>query len=138
MAEPTGWDTREPLCGENDPYGREDTANKYAKTLWSNFIAEHNSSDGSHTFSGDACTIEYGTYTGTGIEHAVELENSSLLVKQILVKADNAALYPGWGFFSGSSAFTDLSTPGEFTVGTNVYVNTLDETYYYIVWGVES
>ena len=133
MAEPTGWDTREPLCGENDPFGREDTANKYARTLWENFNTEHDSSDGGHPFS-VTCAYEAGTYTGTGSSKTVDLITSNLLITQIFIAAEDTERPT---YYDGSATYiTDIATAGEFTVNTNAKVNGSGVEYYFAVWGV--
>lgn len=146
MAVPVGWDsTYEPLCGENDPYGRSDTANKYAKMLWANFTAEHNKDDGSHK-TRSLQKVEEGTYTGSGSGQTIALSDSSLQIEDIMIVVD----YAVWPVIRSTSMantqelgstglaankITDISTTGEFTVGTDDTVDKSGETYYYTVWG---
>lgn len=146
MAVPVGWDsTYEDLCGENDPYGRSDTANKYAKTLWTNFTAEHNEDDGSHK-TRPTQKVEEGTYTGLGTGQTISLSDSSLQIEDMMIVGDltewpvirstsmaNSQEFNSTGL--AANKITDISTTGEFTIGSDDAVDKVGETFYYTVWG---
>jgi hypothetical protein len=84
MASPTAWDsTVEPLCGENDPFGRKDTANQYARELWSNLTAEHYKADGAH--KAPLAVSEWGTYTATGKKQTVTLVDTDIDISYLEV-----------------------------------------------------
>lgn len=94
MSAPIPWDSSaEPLCGEGDPYGRSDTANQYARTLWNNFIEEHNQDDGSHKSPGLPYQEE-GSYVGVGKKHIFLLENENLDISGLILYPENASITP--------------------------------------------
>lgn len=150
MPIPVGWDTREPLCGENDPYGREDTANKYVKTLWTNFTNEHNADDGTHKTTG-LVQFTADTYDSSAGDKTISLPSaaSGCTVQYLEIYAD-LTQYPVCASADmsandtkelGTAAFQsdmikDITTAGEFTVGQDDAVNAQGstETYYYCVW----
>ena len=151
MPTPTGWNsTTEYLCGVNDPDGRADTANKYARTLWQNLCTEHNS-DGTHQTA--AVVFATGSYQSQPGAQTISIQ---LVAAQItFVQITARGLYnpvmattamPAGGSKVLSSltlqpnCITDLTTPGEFTVGTHATVNSQTETitYDYCVYAVVS
>jgi hypothetical protein len=150
MPTPIAWNsTNEPLCGENDPYGRDDTANRYARGWWANFCAEHHPADGTHTTGGLMQTVR-GSYTSRAGRQTILL-GPPLAITLILIVA-RGAYAPVLAMSSmpaGQSKLfltadlqpnhiTDLATPGQFTVGTADAVNAQSATvtYDYCVIGV--
>jgi hypothetical protein len=153
MATPTGWissgPNREPLCGANNPYGREDTANQYARALWTNFIAEHNQDDGTHK-TGGLAKIETGTYTSSAGDKTVSLTDSNLSIDVLLIVGDlwEQPVMATSGMTANntkefgtaalqSDSIKSIATDGEFTVGQGDEVNAQGstETYYYVAIG---
>lgn len=144
MPTPTGWITTDPLCGENDPYGRDDTANQYARTLWTNLCAEHNQ-DGTH--QGGALIVETGSYQGNNSSRTISLRHATLSIMLLIITAQAeyapimaAATFPaGYSKVVGISALqsqliTSLATPGQFTVSANNTVNQTATTYDYAAY----
>jgi hypothetical protein len=87
------WNINEPLAGENDPLGREDTANRYLRGLYSLFRAGHKE-DGqtqSIVYNGFAFSeMETGTYPGNSGSQTVTLSNSNLVIKALETFPENA------------------------------------------------
>ena len=96
MAAPIGWDTEEPFCGVGDPVGREDTANKYLRGLYSLFRVGHDA-NAAHKSGVFGSTVfmkkECGTYAGTGGVWTKSLTNSNLRIKRLEIIGDTTE-YP--------------------------------------------
>ena len=148
MALPIGWDTQEPLAGENDPFGREDTANKYVRTVWINYQSQHND-DGSHKQVGLA-KIADGSYTSSVGDKVINLTDSTLQIDTLIILSDlsqfpvlvSADMTSNDSKEFGTAAFQsnlikDISTAGQFTAGQDDAVNAQGSTenYYYIAIG---
>lgn len=152
MATPTGWNsTTEPLCGENDPFGRIDTANKYGKGLWDNFTAEHNQDSGTHKLGG-YCIFESGSFSNDTGDVVVSLSRaaSNIVFLEIFSVSEDVYQVPVfscvnmaadetkeiWIAGFNSDQIKDIDTLGEFTVGEDDAVNAQSGsiTYYYNVW----
>ena len=136
MPIPAGWDsTNEPLCGEQDPSGRADTANRSARAVWQNLCAEHNQ-DGTHRKGGITQMIA-GAYTSSAGNKVVALSNASLRIKMLWIILRGGtqpavlatdAMPAGYAKLLTTAALQTnlvvaLATPGQFTVGTANPVN---------------
>lgn len=128
----------------NHPNGNEDIGNRAMLDLWDLFSVEHDG-DGTHVTS-DFLVVEDGTYTGTGAGHAESLTNANLDILMLWIwRADTE--YPVLRTTDmsntkelGTNAFqanmiTDISTTGQFTIGTDATVNANTVTYNYFVIG---
>lgn len=135
MPTPTGWITTVPLCGENDPLERNDTANQYARGLWSNLLTEHNP-DGTHQTVGMSHAI-VGTYDSSTGDKVVTLTEGTFVIAGILILARGANLPVFANTSMPAGLILDLSIPGQFTVGQDDRVNAQGSTitYDYLVFG---
>lgn len=136
--------------GANDPNGATDVYNRPNRDIWENFTAEHDK-DGAH--KSDLLTtpgvwsVNYGTYTGNAADDRdIALADSGLTIHFIRVWSAAAA----YTFFrtadivgdvtlstegmSYANYIQDISTAGQFTVGTALNSNNV--IYHYLVLGV--
>jgi hypothetical protein len=157
MAEPTGWrHLKEPLCGEDDPYGREDTANKYLRELHDRFRAQHED-DGTHPASAGSKML-VGQYTGDGnSSHGIGLAESITPIRVEIYSTgtyvpaiwtnDHLTVDPGppeqlvpeGTKMLDSIAFSTTAVTGVgagvFFVGSDTDVNQGGQTYFYVIYG---
>ena len=145
MAEPR-WAWHEPYDAENHPEGNEDVFNRAAKDFYALYDVGHVYSSGAHRLKG-FLRLEQGQYTGTGIAHAESLTDSSIDIFFAMVSRPDTE-YPVIKSLDmsdtkqvGTNAFqtgmiTDITTTGQFTVGTDIAVNELNIVYDYVVYGV--
>lgn len=95
MATSPGWITTKPLCGVNDPLGREDTANKYLRGLYRKYRVGHTAAAAhkSGIYNVNFAVMEVDDYPGTGAEQTIYLTNSNLLIQIIKIVGDTTE-YP--------------------------------------------
>lgn len=156
MPTPTWTPYTDRCYGHNDGDGNTDTFNAAEKQVWSNFTAHYNSGTGEHDKDGDHfadllaafAKYEQYTYTGdaSGDDRDISLQDTSIDIAFIRIweastgktwfrSADMAGDLTMDTIGSGglTDCIQDISTTGQFQVGTVLNVNT--RVYYYEVYG---
>jgi hypothetical protein len=130
------------------PSGNSDVYNRPNRTIWDNFCAEHEK-NGDHNDDVESSDFEEGTYVGNSVDDRdISLTDSSIDISFMRVFSSQVA-NNYWkssdmaGDTTKSSAagvfaadmIQDISTTGQFQVGTNAATNQNAVTYYYVVYG---
>ena len=144
MAEPRWAQYYERRDAANHPDGNEDIYNRAMRDFYATSGIQHND-DGSHKVAG-FMVVEEGQYTGSGAGQVVALRNFELDITFLLISRPDTEQPV---FISadmtntkqvGTNAFqagmiTDITTTGQFTVGTDAAVDEISIVYSYLVIG---